>query len=376
MHESRSQVGGAGFFSLVSRKAAILFFAAVFFTFAPIGLLVASSFERAISPSATLVFWLLSGGVAVSWAATFTVSRWFIAGIVVFQAGMFVFFSSIGRQWHGYGGGTFSLEGVGSTVAIVIGYVLFVIFINGQGNTVVRLQTEMDLARQIHETLVPPLSLTEQRFEVFGVSRASTEMGGDLIDVVHHDAGTDIIVADVSGHGVKAGVVMAMVKSAVRARLQSPVELGDLLTGLNRLLEQTTSSGMFSTFVGIRIPASGGELEYAIAGHDGLTQFRRNGAPTRHGNEHMPLGLLDQVCTSRTLCAEPGDLLAVYTDGLNETESEDGAELGHDPIERIIQQAQAEPLEQIHHRVFELVESHGEQVDDRSLLLLRILRAS
>jgi hypothetical protein len=302
------------FFSLLPRRSGVLFFAAVFCTFAPLSLLVVSHFAEAPPSRAVLGSWLLSGGVAVCWAATFIVSRWFIIGIVGFQATMIVYYTSWGQAFFDsdLGGGRISLEGTGATVAIVVGYVLFVIFISGQGKTTIRLRTEMDLAREIHETLVPPVSLRDEGFEVHGFSSASTEMGGDLIDVVRHDKGTDIVLADVSGHGVRAGVVMGMLKSAVRAKLQAPCDLDQLLTGLNRLLEETTSSGMFATVVALRIVDTREQLEYAIAGHDCLLQLRpRTGEATRIENRHMPLGLFDQTCRSDRLAVEPGDLLAV-----------------------------------------------------------------
>ncbi len=77
----------------------------------------------------------------------------------------------------------------------------------------------MRLARQIHETLVPPIDYEDERIEVFGLSRASAAMGGDLVDLVHRDGSLDVYLADVSGHGVRAGVVMGMLKAAIRMRL-------------------------------------------------------------------------------------------------------------------------------------------------------------
>ena len=59
-------------------------------------------------------------------------------------------------------------------------------FVNGQAKTTVRLMAEMSLARNIHDTLVSPISFTNDRIEALGFSCPSTEMGGDLIDVVDH----------------------------------------------------------------------------------------------------------------------------------------------------------------------------------------------
>lgn len=356
-----------GFFDLVPGRATLLFFIAVFFIFAPVALLPISLSEPAPGMGWMALIWALSGGVAVSWAATFTLSRWCIAGIVFFQLGMFLAFGLAPVR------GTVSWEGVATTVAIVAGYVLFVVFITGQGRTTLRLKTEMELARQIHETLAPPISTRNDRLEVHGVSIASSEMGGDLIDVVEHGRGTDIFVADVSGHGVRAGVVMGMVKSAFRALLQSSRPLGETLTGLNALLEQVTTSEMYATFAGFRVPREGGGLEFAVAGQSAVLHYRRGvKEPAKLGSRHLPLGMFPQSCGTETIDVEPGDLLAAYTDGLNETEDANGEQLGHAAIETTIGELRDQPLERIAEAVLQLTRAHGAQDDDRSLLLVRL----
>lgn len=362
------------FFAMLPRRSAFVFFAAVFFTFAPLSVLMVSSLAQQRPWTSVLFLWLLSGCIAVSWAATFTLSARYAVGIVLFSALAFVFFGVV-RDGplgvHDVGG---SVEGLGSAAAIVVGYVLFVVFISGQGRATMRLQTEMELARSIHETLVPPVDVTEGNYEIRGASRASAEMGGDLIDLVRHDRGTDLIVADISGHGVRAGVVMGMVKAAVRAMLRRPASVGDTMTDLNALLEETTDTNLYATVVVLRLPGDGadGALEYAVAGHHHVLHYRSSDAePRRIPNDHLPLGLFAQSCSAKTLVLQPGDLLAAYTDGLNETADEAGRELGHEPIEHTIADLAGRPLREIESAVFDLASAHGAQVDDRSLLLVR-----
>ena len=68
---------------------------------------------------------------------------------------------------------------------------------------------------------------------------------------------------------------------------------------------------------------------------------------------------------------EPGDLLAVYTDGLNETVDRFDVELDHERIDRTVTALATRPLEAIQQAVFATVEAHGPQADDRTLLLVR-----
>ncbi len=95
-------------------------------------------------------------------------------------------------------------DGTGLYIVFTIaaGYAFFSWFIRTEGARTLRLSEEMRLAARIHESLVPDIHIKTDRVEVFARSRASTEMGGDLIDVVSGDDGSiSLYLADVSGHG-------------------------------------------------------------------------------------------------------------------------------------------------------------------------------
>ncbi len=374
----QSRAASSPFLALVPRRSAIIFFAAVFFIFSPVGVLLGSSLvERRPLPT-LLLAGLLSGCIAVSWAATFTLSRRWIVGIVLFTAAQMAFFGPLGGTAFGIREASFSLEGVSIVAVIVLGYTLFVIFISGQGRTTLRLQTEMALAREIHATLAPPLELSRERFEVLGLSRASSEMGGDLVDAVDHAETTDLVLADVSGHGVKAGVVMGMLKSAIRTVLLRPAPLAELLTALNDVLERTTAPEMYATLAVVRIGAGGERAEYALAGHHPILHHRAGAREVvRLAQRQLPLGLMPcRTFDTGSVALAPGDLLALYTDGLAETENAAGEALGHEPVERLLVERAGAPLPEIQRELFELAGRHGERVDDQTILLLRVRGAA
>ena len=246
------------------------------------------------------------------------------------------------------------------------------VFVNGQAKTTVRLMAEMTRARNIHDTLVSPLSFTNDRIEALGFSCPSTEMGGDLIDLVDHGESTDLFLADVAGHGLGAGIVMAMVKSSIRMGLRKHEGLSELLGDLNEVLLDTTSGNLYSTLACLRIDPAGC-VEYALAGHHHIIHYRASASELRRlGHPNLPLGLFDgHRYSTDTVAPERGDLLVVYTDGLNETIDAFGAELGHKAIERTVADLVARPLGEIRQAVFDLVERHGNQSDDRTLLVVR-----
>ncbi len=362
------------FFAMVPRRSAFVFFAAVFAIFSPVGLLLGSSFAQRRPLHTLILAAVISGCIAVSWAAAFTLSRWWIVGIVLFSALQMAFFSILRRTSFGIGELAASLEGFAIVAAITLGYALFVVFLTGQGRTTFRLQTEMALAQRIHQTLVPPLELTRPGFDVLGFSAASSEMGGDLIDAIDHGEATDIVLADVSGHGVSAGVVMGMVKSAIRTALIRPPSLADLLVGLSDVLEQTTAPEMYATLTILRIRADGRGAEYALAGHHPILHYHAAGKQVTHVEQRQrPLGLLPRSeFASGGITLASGDLLALYTDGLNETENAAGEQLGHEPIEHVLAAKAEGTLPEIQRALLELARGHGDQTDDRTILLVRV----
>jgi len=357
---------------MIPRRSLVVFHLAVFCNFAPLGLLFVSALDprRPWLPVVANLF--VSGLIAVSWAASFAISRWFIAAIVLSNGAMVLLNSVFDDSPVGIGRAEFSLTSLVLIAAIVVGYVLFIVFIAGQGRTTMRLMTEMSLAQNIHATLVPPVRFSGGRIEALGRSLPSAEMGGDLVDVVDRGETIDVFLADVSGHGVQAGVVMGMLKSAIRMSQRREQDLAALLRDLNDVLEGTTSAELYATLVGMRIHRTG-RLEYALAGHSAILHHRAADAQlARLGGRSLPLGLFaGKDYRTDTVQLGSGDLLAVYTDGLNETADASDAELGHDAIERVLAEGANHPLEETLRAVFERAEAHGKQTDDRTLLLIR-----
>ncbi len=371
---SRPPTRSDEFFRLLPRGSLVLFMVAVFFVFAPVGLLIVSSFAQRRSAPSVIVMMIVSGLVAVSWASTFTISGKLWPTIPLMTALIIAISGPLGGTAIGVGSTRLSVTSLTIVAAIALGYTLFVVFISRQGRTTLRLMTEMSLAQQIHESLVPRMSWSDDRLELFGVSSASSEMGGDLIDLLPSERGLDLFVADVSGHGVKAGVVMGMVKSAIRMGLREQGGLDRLATALNDVLESTTTPEMYATLAALRLTQGGSELEYLLAGHHHVVVRRAaRGVIERLGKAARPVGLIagTEYVADRAQLA-PGDLIAIYTDGVNETMDASDEELGHEPIERVLLQRSGEPLAELQQAIFAAADAHGPQVDDRSLVLLRL----
>lgn len=365
-----SHSGRDNFFQIIPKRATFVFFLAVFFIFAPLGSMFTTSFSQQRPWWWWVSMAVISGSLAVSWAGTFTLSRWFAVGIVVFTLGvsMFPFLVGVGA------GGRTSLETLSVVVFVALGYVMFVIFISGQGRNTVRLQAEMELARNIHETLVPPLVVENERIEILARSSASTEMGGDLVDAIPGTDHTDLFLIDVSGHGVRAGVVMAMIKSAIRMGIDERTGVAGLAAKLNDVIESTTSAELYATLAAIRVDHRHNSLEYLLAGHHHIVLHRsQTGTVERLAAPGLPLGMMSGTrWDTHSTDLATGDLILVYTDGLNETMDQQDVELGHEPLDAIVKAQAGRPLAELEKALFAAAGAHGEQMDDRSLLLARI----
>src|ERR1700691_2440902 len=124
--------------------------------------------------------------------------------------------------------GRLSFDAVAVTIAVAVGYVSFLYATITEARRYFRVHAEMELAAEIHRVLVPPIETRLGNFQFYGQSLPSGEVGGDLIDLTGSEDRWVAYVADVSGHGVAPGVVMAMVKSAARMLLSSGEDGGQL----------------------------------------------------------------------------------------------------------------------------------------------------
>jgi serine phosphatase RsbU (regulator of sigma subunit) len=361
------------FYSRLSFSARIKLFTAVFFIFAPIGLLLVNRFAAVRPWQATSVYFAFSGLQAVGWAYAFFANRYRILYLVVAAQVLWVvmpwaFPVTSGPSF------AMSFEGIGSVVAIAAGYALFVMFIAGEGARSVRLETEMSLAREIHDALIPPVTGTVDRYELFGASRPGSEMGGDLLDIVAGNGRLGVYVADVSGHGVRAGVVMGMVKSAIRMKVRSTSDLQELLNDLNAVLLDLLTPGMFVTGAFLRFNETS-TADFSGAGHGPVLHYHAtSGNVTEIESRHLPLGVSpSEEFGSTELAFEPGDVLLLMTDGLTEVFDGQGRILGQAPLESVFRENVRRPLAELHSAILCRVEEHGPQMDDQTLLLIRIL---
>lgn len=195
------------------------------------------------------------------------------------------------------------------------------------------------------------------------------------MDVTVRDGVLDVYLADVSGHGVKAGLVMGMVKSAIRMRQRSAPSLDVMVSDLNAVLADLMMADMFATMACVRLFKSGAETraEFALAGHWPILHVSAQGQLRELPNEHLPLGVdSSELFQSGMVTLHTGDLLVLMTDGLIEVQNSGGKELGFGVFKNLITRERARPLAELHDAILGLARQHGQQLDDQSLVLIRV----
>ncbi len=352
---------------------------AVFFTFASVGFIV-DLFHPDSDPLSSLIIWAIFDGIcAVAFLLVGTrrpgrlviLVPAVIAGVVI----LFFFLPS----YKGMPSLTdvlrrrLILDAALILSLLYVGYSLFLIFIETEGFRHLRNQAEVELAERLQTTLVPPLSLRTAWLEVEARSIPSSEMGGDLADALESGNSVTCYVVDVSGHGIAAGVLMGMVKVAVRMALARGECLDGVLRSLHNVLPGVKEPSAYVTVAGLRFPGPN-IVEYATAGHLPILHYRSSTRTiARLAVEQFPIGMFP-AAEYRAATAECGheDLFVMLTDGIVEVVNAQDEEFGLERVEHLFLENAARPLAEIADMIIGASAAHGRQTDDQTILLARI----
>jgi serine phosphatase RsbU (regulator of sigma subunit) len=264
---------------------------------------------------------------------------------------------------------------------VITSYIFFVAYMRSEGKETFRLANELALAHGIQKTLVPPVSLRAACFEVYGISYPSEQVGGDLVDALFLSNGDAVAyLADISGHGLQAGILMGMLKTAMRTALLDAGErepsrtLPVLLDRINTVLPAVKEPQMYATFTGFRLGADG-SVYFALAASPPFLQWHAS-AQTMSGKEEaqFPLGLLPvSSFDGYTLETAPGDLLVVATDGILEVANKRNEEFGVERLKDVIAANSEDALPVLAEKMLASARSFGAQFDDQTILIVRRL---
>ncbi len=196
----------------------------------------------------------------------------------------------------------------------------------------VRVRDELEVARALQRDLLPRSvpDLGEYRFA--HSYRTANEVGGDYYDFLPlPDGRVVLVVGDASGHGIGAGLLMAIANATLKTAIDVDPEPERALSILNRTLCRTGDRRAFmSLFYGV-LELDTGKLDYICAGHPFPMLRRRDGRIEELGTGGLPLGLkADLAPRGGRTTIERGDILVLYSDGLVEAIRGDGEAFGYE----------------------------------------------
>jgi serine phosphatase RsbU (regulator of sigma subunit) len=239
-----------------------------------------------------------------------------------------------------------------------------------------RLEGELELARQIQQQLLPAGEPSVPGFQLAGRSTPARQVGGDYYDFIPlGDERTLFVMADVSGKGAPAAILMSGVRAALHSIPIEKVALSDIAARLNTFIHSCTRASEFITlFVGVLDNATG-ELRYVNAGHDFPYLLPQAGGIERLEVGGLLMGAYPNAAYEEAVVhLRPGDRLFLYTDGLSEALDPEGVMFGEERIHETLcatrELSAAEALEMMMARVGDFTRE-AEASDDITMLAIR-----
>ena len=362
---------------------------AVFLLFSVIGFFVDLMNGGVLPYLVVLTNAVLSGLNAVTWILVLArLSTLWVIVLVGFQffVGSLNYYVSIGLETVFHPARVAPAAGIhfaaiSILVVVILSYSCFVSYMRTTGRETERLKAELDMAHSIQKTLVPVISRSTRAFEIYGISEPSDKVGGDLVDAVEVRGGDTIVyLADIAGHGLQAGILMGMLKTAARTALldgsgyEQAGILSMLMERLNQVLPGVKESHMYATFTALRLNLDGESFYGMAASPPLLVWSAARESILRIEQEQFPLALVPvSGFPAYPFTMERGDLALIATDGIIEVCARDGVEFGIEALEALLIKEAGLPLHELAASILKKVRAYGRQVDDQTLLLVRRL---
>jgi sigma-B regulation protein RsbU (phosphoserine phosphatase) len=239
-----------------------------------------------------------------------------------------------------------------------------------------RMERELETARDIQLGLLPSQPPQIPGYEVAARSEPANLVGGDYFDYLPlSEERMGLCVGDVSGKGLPASLLMANLQATIRGQKQAQHAVAARVGDFNELLFQSLSSEKFVTLFYGLLDVARHELHYCSAGHNPALLFSAATDPRRLEVGGLVLGVLPTFTYEQEAVAlSAGDLVLVYSDGINEAVNPQGEEFGEERLCRLIQKHRQEPAQKVVEHIFRAVEqfsASARQMDDMTVMVIR-----
>ena len=241
-----------------------------------------------------------------------------------------------------------------------------------------RLEGQLEVARQVQLELLPHDDPQHAGFDISAYNFSTEEVSGDYYDWLDlHDEQLGVVIADVSGKGVPAALLMAFLRASLRAALHIGYAPHVALAKVNGLLCESVESNQFVTAIYGVLDTTTHTLAYANAGHNPPLLLDEKGYARYITHGGLPLGMFEGTgYHEHFLPVEPGAILVLYTDGVTEAANRADEEFGRERLSAATREFSHLPAREmvpaIHRSVLEWTDGRGAG-DDVTLFVIKAL---
>ncbi|MCB9249036.1 MAG: SpoIIE family protein phosphatase [Ignavibacteriales bacterium] len=239
------------------------------------------------------------------------------------------------------------------------------------------IEKDLEIARSIQKNLLPRKLPTSEKYEISAINRTAKMVGGDFYDVVQlTKTKTLIAIADVSGKGIQASLLMANLQAFLKSIYKQNYKLEEASNFLNDLVSENTTNGSFITFFWGVYDSESNEFSYVNMGHNppllvnekGITKLKKGG---------MILGVMKTIIpyAGETVKLQKDDLILLFTDGITEAMNKDNDEYSDERLEKLVTENYKSDSKIILENILDDVTKHtagSVQSDDITCLVLKI----
>ncbi len=239
-----------------------------------------------------------------------------------------------------------------------------------------RIEADLEQAARIQKDLLPKESPRLNGYEISGLNIPCYEVGGDYYDFVAIDADRlGIVIADVSGKGISASLLMASLRAALLAEVYPQYELGRMAVRLNDFVFKSSAPSSFITFFFGELNRRTGELRYINAGHNPPFVLGKAGLTLALKSSGFPLGMFPGVTYEPgTVELGPGDLAVLFTDGIPEGRNAKGEDYTEERLENFVRENRGLSAAELCRKVIEdlhIFASDTEPCDDVTIVVVK-----
>jgi sigma-B regulation protein RsbU (phosphoserine phosphatase) len=260
-------------------------------------------------------------------------------------------------------------------------FALYNAIIYSMANEKKRLDHDLEIARDIQRILLPSEAPAIDGFQISGINVPARQVSGDYFDYIQVDeTRVGVAIADVSGKGVPASLIMAICRSVLRAEAARNPSPADVLRKVNRQLYPDIKEDMFISMAYLILDHNHHGVTLARAGHDAPLWYQRQSQTvTPVKPPGMVVGIdsgsvFDRLTVDFAVPLERDDCFVLYTDGVTETLNSDGDEFGVDRLMQSVRASASDGAQAIVKKIIEDVREFTGSVpqnDDMTLIAIR-----